>query len=89
MRTNISLSELNSFVALLNLLKHLDLLEQKDFMITWEKRPAMIINRLGDFEFENPEEVYGCKIEFWDSDYDLMMGTNGPSSTIRFKVNGE
>lgn len=80
MRKHISLAELNSLIFLLNMLKHIGLLEQKDFMVTWEQRPKMILNQLGNFEFENPQEVYGCKIEFWDPN------SFGPGVVFKFIV---
>jgi hypothetical protein len=68
MSKNVSLDEFNSIVGLLQFLKSLNLLDPVDYMVTWEKKPQLIINKLGNFEFENPEEVYGCMITFWNDE---------------------
>ena len=82
MHTNISLNELNSFVQLLSTLKHLDLLQQQDLIVTWEKRPAMIIDQVDELEVEYVEEVFGCNIDVWNP-FSFQA-----SITIKFKVSG-
>jgi hypothetical protein len=66
MRKYIDLSDFNSLMQLLEMLRRVDMLEPASFIVTWEKRPRLTINRLGNFEFENPQEVYGVVITFWD-----------------------
>jgi len=88
MRKDISLSELNCFIALLSMLGDMGLLGNHEVAVMWEKRPAMIINKLGNLEYENPEEIYGCKIELLDIE-DLNNFGTGIVASIRFNVNGE
>jgi hypothetical protein len=66
MRKYISLSEFNVLMQVLETFRRVDLLEPASFIVTWEKRPKLTINRLGNFEFENPQEVYGVVLTFWD-----------------------
>lgn len=40
-----------------------------DMTIVWEKKPQLTINMLGNFEFTNPQEVYGVVISFWADDF--------------------
>lgn len=65
MRKNISFKALQSFIRLLNLLKDLDLLNTIDYLVTWEKRPQMVLSQ-GEIEFEDPQDIYGCSIVFFD-----------------------
>lgn len=62
----LTLKEFELIQSMLHTLKNIKLLDTIEFSITWEKRPVLIINRLGEFEFENPQEVYGCCITFFD-----------------------
>jgi len=64
MQKDISLKEFESIECLLLMLGTLGLAD--DYTIQWEQRPKLIINQLGDFEFENPQETYGCVITFWE-----------------------
>ncbi len=70
-----NLEEFNCVIGVLGLLKNIGLFEdgKVDYMVTWEKRPQLIINKLGNFEFQNPEEVYGCVITFWDMKDEMVM----------------
>jgi hypothetical protein len=68
LRRTVSLTEFTSLQRMLNTLRTLGLLEGCDYMVTWEQKPLLIINQLGDFEFENPRNIYGCVITFWDED---------------------
>lgn len=66
MPKNMNLKEFNEIVDVLQFLRKMGLTSPCDFIITWEKKPVMVLNKLGELEFENPEEVYGCVITFWD-----------------------
>lgn len=66
MRRYISLSEFDTLMQVLETLRRVDLLKPASFIVTWEKKPRLTINRLGNFEFENPQEVYGAIVTFWD-----------------------
>lgn len=55
------------FVGVLGTLKRLGILEQTDFMVTWEKKPRMVLSKLGDIEFDNPQKVYGATITVWNA----------------------
>ena len=66
MRKCISLNSFQAFINLLDMMVRLGLLEPASFIVTWEKKPRLTLNRLGGFEFENPQEVYGMVITFWD-----------------------
>ena len=66
MRTYISLDDFQALIMLLDFMRELELLEPASYIVTWEKRPKLTINRLGNFEFQNPQEVYGVVLTFWD-----------------------
>jgi hypothetical protein len=66
MRTYISLSDFYALMEMLDSLRGLDLLEPASYIVTWEKKPRLTINRLGNFEFTNPQEVYGVVLTFWN-----------------------
>ena len=66
MRTYISLDDFQGLIMLLDFMRELELLEPASYIVTWEKRPKLTINRLGNFEFQNPQEVYGVVLTFWD-----------------------
>lgn len=66
MRTYISLDDFQALIMLLDFMRSLELLEPASYIVTWEKRPKLTINRLGNFEFQNPQEVYGVVLTFWD-----------------------
>jgi hypothetical protein len=66
MRTYISLSDFYALMEMLDTLRGLDLLEPASYIVTWEKKPRLTINRLGNFEFTNPQEVYGVVLTFWN-----------------------
>jgi hypothetical protein len=51
---------------LLDCMRQMGLLAPASYMVLWEKKPRLTINRLGNFEFENPQEVYGAVLTFWD-----------------------
>lgn len=72
MPTNITLDEFELMLSLLGTISTIGLLEPYDYMVTWEKRPQLLINKLGDFEFQKPEEVYGCVITFWSEDGSII-----------------
>lgn len=81
MRKNISLNEFHSMLGVINILRKLGLIDPFEYTVTWEKKPQLVINELGEFEFENPEELYGCVITFWDE--------NGVAkSKTRFNLGG-
>ena len=67
MRTYINLSDFNVLMELLDSMRQMGLLAPASYMVTWEKKPRLTINRLGNFEFENPQEVYGAVLTFWDN----------------------
>jgi hypothetical protein len=54
------------FTRVLNTLTKLGALEQSKLMVTWEQKPKMVLSRMGDIEFENPQEVYGATVTIWD-----------------------
>jgi hypothetical protein len=66
MRTYINLDDFQAVMMLLDFMRSLELLEPASYIVTWEKRPKLTINRLGNFEFQNPQEVYGVVLTFWD-----------------------
>jgi hypothetical protein len=66
MRTSINLSDFNVLMNLLDSMRQMGLLAPASYMVLWEKKPRLTINRLGNFEFENPQEVYGAVLTFWD-----------------------
>lgn len=66
MRTYINLSDFNVLMELLDSMRQIGLLAPASYMVLWEKKPRLTINRLGNFEFENPQEVYGAVLTFWD-----------------------
>lgn len=68
----ISLSDFNVLIQMLDVLRHIDMLEPSSFIVTWEKKPRLTINRLGNFEFENPQEVYGVVLTFWDENNNIV-----------------
>ena len=51
---------------LLDFMRSLELLEPASYIVTWEKKPRLTINSLGNFEFQNPQEIYGVVVTFWD-----------------------
>jgi hypothetical protein len=53
-------------MRLLDVFNALGILEGMDYLVVWEKRPKLTLNRLGNFEFVNPQEVYGASLSFWD-----------------------
>ncbi len=75
MRKNISLDEFIKIQHLLAMLRNIGLLGAIDFGIIWEKKPQLIINRNGEFEFENPQELYGAIITFWDAEGKIISKT--------------
>jgi len=79
MQKNISYEMLLNFVDVLSALKKLDLMG--DYLVTWERRPSMLINMDGYMEFEHPEEMYRCCITFWD---DSLF--SGSAIKVRFNV---
>jgi len=66
MRKYIGLNDFECMMLLLETIRSLDLMCGIDFMVVWEKKPRLTINRLGNFEFANPQEVYGAALSFWD-----------------------
>ena len=80
MPKNISLKEFNDIIGMLHMLKNIGLLDDVDFVVTWMKKPQLTINAMGDFEFENPQEVYGCIVEFW-TEYAMK-----PLGSTRFNI---
>ena len=66
MRTYISLDEFRALIMLLDFMRSMNLIEPASYVVTWEKRPRLTINRLGSFEFQNPQEVYGVVLTFWN-----------------------
>jgi len=72
MRKYISLSDFNALMQVLEMLRRIELLEPASFIVTWEKKPRLTINRMGNFEFENPQEVYGVVLTFWDEMNDVV-----------------
>lgn len=68
LRRTVSLSEFTSLQKMLNMLRTLGLLDTYDYIVVWEQKPVLTINHLGNFEFDNPQEVYGCVITFWNKD---------------------
>lgn len=63
----ISLSNFNVLISMLNTVKEIGLLGS-DFAVVWEKKPKLTMNKLGHFEFDNPQEVYGVVLTIWDDD---------------------
>jgi hypothetical protein len=59
-------------MQVLEMLRRIELLEPASFIVTWEKKPRLTINRMGNFEFENPQEVYGVVLTFWDEMNDVV-----------------
>lgn len=66
MRKNIKINELRSLIALLDLFKYVGLLEQKDFIVMWERRPVSNISKFNSYDLEDTYGVCGCKIQLWD-----------------------
>ena len=66
MRRYINLSDFNAMIKMLEACQKVGLLEPASFMVTWEKRPRLTLNRLGNFEFENPQDVYSVELTVWD-----------------------
>ena len=75
MPKNIELGKLNVMLDVIKMLKKLSLLEAVDYMILWEKRPKLTFSKLGDFEFDNPEELYSCLVTFWHKDGSIISRT--------------
>lgn len=82
MRKDITNDELTCLMQMLHMMTNIGLTKH-DFVQIWEKRPQVIINRLGDFELENPEEIYGVIIEYYD--IDALNNFKTPPRT-RFRV---
>ena len=53
---------------MLAVLRRLSLFETIDYIVTWEQKPKLTFNRYGNLEYENPQELYGCTVTFWDED---------------------
>lgn len=68
LRRTVSLKEFTSISKMLNTLRTIGLTEGYNYIIIWEQKPKLTINGMGEFEFENPQEVYGCVITFWDAE---------------------
>jgi hypothetical protein len=41
-------------------------------MVMWQKKPRLVLTRLGGLEFDNPQEIYGASITFYDGDGAVM-----------------
>jgi hypothetical protein len=65
MKHTITFRAFEKYVAMLGSLRRLGLLSECDFMVTWEKKPKMVLSRYGEIEFENPQEVYGATVTLW------------------------
>jgi hypothetical protein len=68
MRRLISLDNFESMMRMLAVMKDLGILDGVEYLVIWEKKPRLTLNRLGNFEFQNPQEVYGVTLNFWDED---------------------
>jgi hypothetical protein len=66
MQRPISLDSFDAMMKLLDVLNSLEVLGGLEYLVIWEKRPKLTLNRLGNFEFVNPQEVYGARLTFWD-----------------------
>ena len=66
MRTYISLDDFYALMEMVDTLRTMGFLKPASYIVTWEKKPKLTINRLGNFEFQNPQEVYGAVLTFWD-----------------------
>ena len=66
MRRLISLDNFESMMRMLAVMKDLGILDGVEYLVIWEKKPRLTLNRLGNFEFQNPQEVYGVTLNFWD-----------------------
>lgn len=66
MRKPISLDSFDAAMRLLDVFNGLGVLDGLDYLVVWEKRPKLTINKLGNFEFVNPQEVYGAVLSFWN-----------------------
>lgn len=66
MPTYINLDDFHVLITLLDSMKVMGFLEPAGYIVTWEKKPRLTINRLGNFEFQNPQQVYGVMLTFWD-----------------------
>jgi hypothetical protein len=82
MRKNISLNEFEYIIKVISLLRKIGVLGTIDYVVTWEQKPKLIVNPWGNFEFENPQETYGCILSFWDEEGKVI-------STRRFKIKEE
>ena len=69
----ISLTKYEQLEGLMLMLRKIGLVD--NMTIVWEKRPQLTINQLGNFEFTNPEEVYGVVISFWADDFKEISKT--------------
>ena len=67
MRTKMSADKFLKLEQLLVALRKLGL--ANNMTIVWEKKPQLVINTLGNFEFTSPQEVYGVVISFWADDF--------------------
>lgn len=54
------------FVGVLSTLKHLNLLEQSNFMVTWETERSMVLNKFNGIELK-PQKVYGAIVTVWNA----------------------
>ena len=78
MQKKISFNALQSILRVFNLFKRLNLLSDLDYIVQWEQRPQMVLVA-GNVEYENPEDVYGCSLTFWDENGKLVY-------KVKFKV---
>lgn len=70
-------------IKMLSALKSMGVLYPASFLVLWERRPKLTINGLGNFEFDNPQDVYGAVIRFWDKDSgDVIVN-------VRFLLNSD
>jgi hypothetical protein len=65
MKPTITFRAFEKYVAMLGSLRRLGLMVHCDFMVTWERKPKMVLSRYGEIEFENPQDVYGATITLW------------------------
>ena len=72
MRTYISLDDFYTLMELIDSMRAMGFLAPASYIVTWERKPKLTINRLGNFEFQNPQEVYGVVLTFWDDVGNVM-----------------
>ena len=82
-RSKISVQSFMVLISMLTALRNMGLLGPASFMVLWERRPKLTINNLGSFEFDNPQDVYGAVIRFWDTESGDVI------SKVRFSLNSE